>query len=212
MELIDKQTTMLFPTPIFTGRVSDVAVCDRIEKKLREMQKSEQGVAHNFGKFAFLTSDDIHVLPEMKELVDLIMNETGQILDVYKIKRKSHYITNMWANITHPNHRHHMHIHPNCLFSGIIYITAPQNCGATMFEDPRIHSRMIEPAYAENNVFNSAVFSVPPQKGRMLIWPSYLSHAVEYGTAKEDEDRIVLAFNIMIRGLIERRTARLELS
>lgn len=211
MELVQKQVTMLFPTPLFTGKVSDPALCDRIEAKLRDMQKLGQGLKHPHGDFAFLTEDNIQTLPEMKELVDLIMTESGQILDLYKIKRDSHYITNMWANITHPNHRHHAHIHPNCLFSGIIYITAPKNAGATMFTDPRLHARMIEPTFTERNDFNSAVFSVPPDRGRMLIWPSYLSHAVEYGTANENEDRIVVAFNIMIRGVIDRRTARLEL-
>jgi hypothetical protein len=70
---------------------------------------------------------------------------------------------------------------------------------------------MIEPTYTENNILNSAESSVPPQKGLMMMWPSYLSHAVQYGTAKEGEDRIVVSFNIMIRGLIDRRTAVLEL-
>jgi uncharacterized protein (TIGR02466 family) len=211
MQLIEKQMNALFPTPIFTGMVSDITACDRIEKKLREMEKSGQGVPHRFGRNAFLTQDDIHLLPEMKELVDLVMFESGLILDVYKIKRESHYITNMWANITRSNQRHLMHMHPNCLFSGLIYITTPKNCGATLFEDPRMRSRMIEPMYTENNVFNSAVFTAPAQKGRMLIWPSHLQHAVEYSTENVDEDRIVVAFNIMIRGLIDRRTARLEL-
>jgi uncharacterized protein (TIGR02466 family) len=211
MQLVDKQMQMLFPTPMFVGKLSDVTACDRVETKLREMQKADQGLRHNFSDFAFLTPDNIHVLPEMKELVDLIIKESGEILDLYKIKRESHYITNMWANITHPNHRHHMHIHPNCLFSGIIYIKAPQNCGPTIFFDPRINARMIEPTYTENNVFNSATLVAPAEKGRMLMWPSYLWHAVEYGTAKEDEDRIVVAFNVMIRGLIDRRTARLDL-
>ena len=211
MELVSKEMLALFPTPLFTGKLPDITTCDRIEAKLRKMQKEGQGVQHQFGGYAIITADDIQTLPEMKELVDVIMLEAGQILDIYKIKRDSHYITNMWANITHPNHRHHMHIHPNCLFSGIVYIKAPQNCGPTLFADPWIHARMIEPIFVEKNTFNSAIFTVPPEKGRMLIWPSYLSHAVEYGTAKEDEDRIVVAFNFMIRGLIDRRTARLEL-
>jgi uncharacterized protein (TIGR02466 family) len=211
MELIDKQMQALFPTPMFTGKLSDLAACDRVEKKLREMQETGQGLQHNFADFAFLTPDNIHALPEMKELVDLIMKESGEVLDFYKIKRDSHYITNMWANITHPNHRHHMHIHPNCLISGIVYIKAPKDCGPTLFFDPRINSRMIEPTFTEKNLFNSATFTVAAEKGRMLMWPSYLSHGVEYGTAKDNEDRIVVAFNIMIRGLIDRRTARLEL-
>ena len=211
MELIEKEMRMLFPTPLFTGKISDIAACDRVEKKLREMQKLGQGVPHEFAEFAFLTQDNIQTLPEMKELVDLIMKESELILDLYKIQRDSHYITNMWANITHPNHRHHMHIHPNCLFSGILYIKAPKNCGPTIFGDPRLHARMIEPTFTEKNTFNAAIFLAPPEKGRMLMWPSYISHGVEYGTAKDDEDRIVIAFNVMIRGLIDRRTARLEL-
>jgi uncharacterized protein (TIGR02466 family) len=211
MELIEKQTITLFPTPIFAGKISDITACDRIEKKLREMQKLEQGVPHKWGKFNFFTPDNIQTLPEMKELVDLVMKESNQILDFYKIKRDAHYITNMWANITSPNNWHHMHMHANCLFSGIFYIKTPENCGPTVFQDPKMHSRMIEPMYTANNIFNSAEFSVPPRKGVMLMWPSYLPHAVLNGTANEDEDRIVVAFNVMIRGLIDRRTARLEL-
>ena len=44
----------------------------------------------------------------------------------------------------------------------------------------------------------------------MLIWPSFLPHAVERGSAKTNEDRIVVAFNVMIRGKIENPTAYLE--
>jgi hypothetical protein len=45
----------------------------------------------------------------------------------------------------------------------------------------------------------------------MIMWPSYLLHAVDAGKSKTDEDRIVIAFNIMIRTTIETMTARLEL-
>ncbi len=88
MELTNKQAVMLFPTPIFAGKVSDITACDRIEKKLREMQRAGQGVPHKWGKSAFFTKDDIHTLPEMKELVDLVMAELKGILDEYKVKRR----------------------------------------------------------------------------------------------------------------------------
>jgi hypothetical protein len=55
-------------------------------------------------------------------------------------------------------------------------------------------------------------FFIGDQKGRMLIWPSHVPHAVESGTADESEERIVVAFNIMIRGFIDLFTARLDLS
>src|SRR5260370_36732702 len=87
--------------------------------------------------FAYMTPGAIQTLPEMTELVDWIMHESGKFLSAYRIKRDSHYITNMWANIANPNRRHHMHIHPNCLLSGLVYIRTPKNCGSTMFASPR---------------------------------------------------------------------------
>jgi uncharacterized protein (TIGR02466 family) len=209
MQLLDKEMHMLFPTALFSGRVPDTSLCDRLETKLREMQKARLGTAE--GR-TYITPDNLQTLPEMKELSDLILRESEQILNVYSIKRDSHYITNMWANITHPNHRHHMHIHPNCLLSGIIYIKTPKNCGPTIFGDPRLHARMIEPTFTQQNVHNSSTFLSLPEKGRMMMWPSYLSHGVEIGRADEPEDRITIAFNVMIRGLIDRPTARLVLN
>jgi uncharacterized protein (TIGR02466 family) len=211
-ELTAKQMFMLFPTPMFTGKLPDIGLCDRIEKKLRELQKSGKGMSSPEGAvLAYMTPDNIQTLPEMKELVDVVMWESGNILDAYKIKRDSHYITNMWANIANPNRRHHMHIHPNCLLSGLVYIRTPKNCGSTMFTSPRQLSKNLEPTYLGKNELNSDVFIMPAEKGRMLIWPSHVPHAVEQGAADEAEERIVVAFNIMIRGRIEAHTAYLDL-
>jgi uncharacterized protein (TIGR02466 family) len=211
-ELTAKQLFMLFPTPMFTGMLSDIGMCDRIEKKLRELQKSGKGTPSHDGMIlAYMTPDDLQTLPEMGELVDVIMAEAGTILDAYAIKRDSHYITNMWANIANPNRRHNFHNHPNCLLSGIVYIKVPKNCGRTIFASSRLNSKNIEPTYLHKNDINADIFSMPPEKGRMMIWPSHVPHAVEEGTANEAEDRIVLAFNVMIRGLIEQPTARWHL-
>jgi uncharacterized protein (TIGR02466 family) len=211
-ELTAKEIFMLFPTPMFTGKLSDISLCDRIEKKLRELQKSGKGFSSREGEIlAYMTPDDIQTLPEMKELVDVIMSESGKILDAYAMKRNSHYITNMWANIANPNRRHSMHAHPNCLLSGLVYIKTPRNCGPTVFASPRQLSKGLEPTYLKKNEINADVFVIPAEKGRMLIWPSHVPHAVEQGTANEAEERIIVAFNIMIRGLIELSTARLDL-
>jgi uncharacterized protein (TIGR02466 family) len=212
-ELTDKQLFLLFPTPMFTGKLPDLSMCDRIEKIVRGLHKSGKGrTAPEGAGLAYMTSDDIHTLPEMKELVDGIMRESGKVLDAYAIKRNSHYITNMWANIAHPNSRGHMHVHPNCLLSGLVYIKAPPNCGPTMFASPRRLSKNIEPAYFEKNDLNSDFIIMPAEKGRMLMWPSHIPHAQERGTANEAEERIVVPFNIMVRGLIDLFTARLNLS
>jgi uncharacterized protein (TIGR02466 family) len=213
VQLSAKQLFTMFPIPMFTGMLPDISLCDRIEKKLREVQKSGKGFPSPGGMIlAYMTPDNLQTLSEMKDLVDIIMAETSSILDFYAIRRDSHYITNMWANIANPNRRHNFHMHPNCLLSGLVYIRTPKNCGATIFASPRLHSKNLEPTYLRKNEFNADIFSIPPERGRMLIWPSHVPHAVEQGTANEGEDRIVVAFNVMIRGLIDHVTARLELS
>jgi uncharacterized protein (TIGR02466 family) len=211
-ELTAKQMFMLFPTPMFTGKLPDVAICDRVEKKLRELQKSGKGTFSPEGAvLAYMSPDNLQTLPEMKELAAVIMEESGIILDALAVKRDSHYITNMWANIANPNRRHFMHMHPNCLLSGVVYIKTPKNCGPTAFASPRLLARNLEPTYAKKNDLNADVFVMPAEKGRMVIWPSHMPHSVEQGSADEKEERIVVAFNIMIRGLIDTSTARLDL-
>jgi uncharacterized protein (TIGR02466 family) len=210
-ELTAKRGFMLFPTPMFTGMLPDISLCDRVEKIVREVQKSGQGRSSPpRAPPTYMTPDNLHTLPEMKELVDLVMPESGKILDAFAIIRDSHYITSMWANITHPNHSQHMHVHPNCLLSGLVYIKTPKNCGPTMFASLRRFTKNLEPRFREKNDINSDFFIVPAEKGRMLIWPSHIPHAVEQGMADENEDRITVPFNIMIRGHIELFTASLD--
>jgi uncharacterized protein (TIGR02466 family) len=211
-ELAAKEILMLFPTPMFTGRLPDIGLCDRIEKKLQELRRNGIGSFSREGAMlAYMSPDNLQTLPEMKDLVDVIMAESAKILDVYAMKRDSHYITNMWANIANPNRRHGMHHHPNCFLSGLVYIKTPRNCGPTVFASPRVLTKNLEPVYLKKNEFNADVFVMPAEKGRMLMWPSHVPHAVEEGKANESEERIVVAFNIMIRGLIEVPTARLDL-
>ena len=212
LELTRKQALMMFPTPLFTGVLSDLSVCDRVEKFVRDLQKAGKGKsAPERASRIFMTEDNLHTLPEMKELVAVILTETGKVLDAYAVQRDSHYITDMWANITHPNHFQPTHVHPNCLLSGLVYIRTPKNCGPTSFSSTRRYTKNLEPRYLQKNDLNSDFFVMPAEKGRMLIWPSHIPHAVEQGTAEESEDRITVPFNIMIRGRIDLFTANLDL-
>jgi uncharacterized protein (TIGR02466 family) len=208
MPLIERQVIELFPSCLFVGKVTDLTICDRLEAVVRAMQKAGQGT-HD--ETFFMTRDDIHMRPEMKELCVLVMTEAATVLDFYKIKRQSHYITDMWGNITNPNHRQAMHIHPNCLLSGIIYVTAPPDCGPTQWADPRPGARILEPSVSQLTPSNSGQFMIAPDKGVMVMWPSFMPHAVERGRNRTHADRIIVAFNVMIRGTLDNPTAHLEL-
>jgi uncharacterized protein (TIGR02466 family) len=212
MGLTAKEYFLLFPTGLFAGKLPDITLCDRVEKKLKDMEKSGQGAFAKTYLRSFMTLDKLHTLPEMKDLVNVIMEESRLILDLYKIRRDAHYISGMWANITSPNRRHNTHTHPNCLLSGLVYIRTPKDCGKTLFFSPRHLANSIAPDLIEKNELNADTFIYPVEKGRMVIWPSYLPHAVDNGNAEENEDRIVVAFNIMIRGRIDGPTVGLQLA
>lgn len=212
MALLAREMFLLFPTGFFTGTLPDISLCDRVEKKLRELQKSGQGYTAKTYLRNYMTPDNLQTLPEMKELVDIILEETKAILDVYRVKRDSHYITNMWANISSPNRRHNTHAHPNSLLSGVLYIRTPPGCGRTLFFSPRHLVNGIAPDLTAKTDLNAEVFMPPTERGRMVIWPSYLPHSVDNGNANDEEDRIVVAFNVMIRGKISHLTAALDLN
>jgi hypothetical protein len=77
-ELTGKQMFLLFPTPMFTGMLPDLSLCDRAERVIRDLQKGGKGRSSPPGAtLAYMTPDDIQTLPEMKELVEIVMRESG---------------------------------------------------------------------------------------------------------------------------------------
>jgi len=206
--IINKQLTPIFPSALFRAHVEDMSLVDDLKTELVKLKEQNTGFseANNF-----VSQDDLQNLPQFKALVDIVMSEGEQLLDFFGVVRDSHYISNMWGNITDPNHRHPVHIHPNSYLSGIIYLNAPDKCGYTAFTDPRPGARVFEPSYTQMNEWNGGVFMNVPEKGQLLFWNSWLPHGVERGFHNGEEDRIVIAFNIMIKGKISTKTANLVL-
>jgi uncharacterized protein (TIGR02466 family) len=205
--------TSLFPTALVSGKLQDMSLVDKLEKRILELRDKKQG---NFEAGNFVTADDLHSPEYGEPFIEfgrVVLAETANFLDFHRVKRDAHYITNMWANVTNPNHRHPVHMHPNCLVSGLLYVKTPDDCGATAFVDPRPAARVFEPSYTQMFEYNGGVFRNPAKKGTMLFWPSWLYHGVDRGFTKdENEERITIAFNVMILGKIDTPTAKLELN
>lgn len=210
LRLLEPTLMSLFPSPLFVGKVSDDSLCDKLVESVYKLRDEKQG---SFEAGNFTTWDDLHGHQDFIHLSELVLKETYQVMDFLKVKRDNHYITGMWANITNPNHRHPLHLHPNSFLSGILYIKVPEKAGGTVFPDPRPAARVFEPSYEQMFEWNSGRFTFPATKGTMLIWPSWMQHGVERGFTEDDtQDRIAIAFNVQMIGKIETRTAKLELT
>ncbi|MGF1633630.1 MAG: TIGR02466 family protein [Phycisphaerae bacterium] len=100
-----------------------------------------------------------------------------------------------WANVNEKGDWNESHIHPNCPWSGVYYPatdTRPEAGGAIRFTEPRIQALMLahplNPFHATNNV------RIRPVPGMMVVFPSFLYHAVDPYLG--EEPRISIAINL----------------
>ena len=106
-------------------------------------------------------------------------------------------IKGIWININKKGDYNLKHFHPTHDLSGVFWIKTPEKCGNLEFESPNeltqykhmdCYSDEIKKHY---NIFHSYWFS--PVEGRMIIFPSSLSHSVDPNQSRED--RISISFN-----------------
>ena len=114
---------------------------------------------------------------------------------------------NAWANVNRRGHGNEFHTHPGSFWSGTYYVddggiaADPERLdGAFEMQDPR----GVAPAmYAPNLAFNvpggqsvGASELIHPKAGQVVLFPSWLSHAVR--PYHGDRERISIAFNFSV--------------
>lgn len=106
---------------------------------------------------------------------------------------------NAWAMVNGPGNSTRAHIHPHSIFSGVVYLKVDAESGAIAFLDPRAGAQMLTPPLVEGDseLFSGRVRR-QPMAGSLLLFPSWLWHEVEPGTASS-ELRICIAFNVGLR-------------
>jgi len=113
---------------------------------------------------------------------------------------------NAWANVNGTGHGNEFHTHPGSFWSGTYYVDDggigedPGLGGEFEIQDPRGGApAMYAPRLAINAPGGLAMGSsetIPPKAGRILMFPSWLSHAVRPYTGTRQ--RISIAFNLSV--------------
>lgn len=121
-------------------------------------------------------------------------------------RQRMKWRVNAWANINGPGNGNDMHCHPGAFWSGCFYVDdggingRDHIGGAIEFYDPRGPLPM-----AYNPLVKMAIKGcitaglgerIFPQNGRLLIFPSWLLHAVQ--AYEGDARRISVAFNLSL--------------
>jgi len=196
-----------FPTHIFQVDVPEPEAMNNrlLEAIYAERDRDQKGISRsNFPQLGgWHSHNDLHKNEKYKELVDIIGTATHKIGEelTYDQSRKI-TIGTMWSIINPPGSSNRAHVHPGCLWSGVYYIQAAKNAGSIEFIEPRTMHLMNQPKWQPNTKRpkeNWPKVRCTPIPGRMIIFPSWLYHAVEPNMSEaegEKANRVIISFNL----------------
>ena len=169
----------LFPTPVYCSRLNRQLT----KKELKAVEKFKGDLYKNEGNF---TSNNTYILnmPVFKQLKnDLMFFVNDYFLKIVETSNEiTPYITQSWLNYTKESEFHHTHEHPNSFLSAVFYINADEeNDKIKFYKSGYNQMKLIVKNF---NIFNSASWSFSVAENNILIFPSHLSHCVEFKKGK----------------------------
>jgi uncharacterized protein (TIGR02466 family) len=203
----------LFSTPVYLGSC-DVTNGDVISAENTKFVNPCSGDL-TYGNNGSISTNTtwLETVPELKRNVEANLNE--YVFGILGASRESVYLEHQssWVNLHQHGDRAATHVHVNSMFSGVVYLSVPDNSGEIIFSMPS----MI-PTYATNtvnldivdpNLYNMREFPVMPEKGMILIFPSHLPHYVT--ASRSNINRYSVAFNYFVKGEVGSQESRLTL-
>ncbi len=194
MEIIPKT---LFPSMVWTSLFDDRAILNPhlLELAYQLRDSDPKGVANTNVK-GWQSPNNLQNLPEFNAINLRILQACQRIGESIKFKPNLVFHIQSWVNISPPGASNQIHYHANCHFSGVYYISlkAPE-CGSIYFRDPRIASRMMTYPITALNDFTAEEILMPPEEGRMYVFPGWMEHGVEENMS--DRDRVGISFNVL---------------
>ena len=115
------------------------------------------------------------------------------------------HLNSAWVVSQHENEYNPLHNHTGCDISGVIYLKTPDTKGRRNIESKKgkddndgditfVHSAM---GQRNHDILEKGIFTITPQTGQMVLFPSYLLHTVYPFMGKEE--RRCIAFNAVYR-------------
>ena len=176
---------MVFPTPVQIYKYEN-----NIEKELKHIERlewKEQPANGNFRSAdSYLTKHEQlqKIVLFFKECIDdycnTIINSEQRLV-----------ITQLWGNKNPKGSKHHEHVHPNSILSGVFYLRQDPKLPPIQFSKSNQESMKLDPR--KYNTYNAETFLLPCTSGELILFPSNLRHSVPVNQG--DEERISLSFN-----------------
>ncbi len=184
----------LFPIPFMRvpGALAPALVAGLVAH-FTARARTDNNASPNLSHTEMLQPGDSPLLGDVAALVTPHLVEFGSLLFG---ERLGWSIKELWVNVLDTGGRQAMHNHANSFASGVIYLTPTHADARTVFmKSPGGHDfafRNDHPAAATGPYSADKWISPEPSPGDLVLFPSYLMHAVPPNPGPR---RISLAFN-----------------
>ena len=180
-----EELLQIFPTPILISKYEG-----DLSKELKYVDSlpyKEQKQNANF------KSQDTYLMEieELKSIKDFFYESLNKYTKNINQSDQRLVITQCWANKNPPGSKHHEHVHPNSILSGVFYLRQDKTLPPIQFAKSVQAAMKLDPKKYNN--LNSETFLLPCTSGELLLFPSDLKHSVPTNIGKES--RLSMSFN-----------------
>ena len=175
----------IFPTPVLiTKYEGDISEETKYVENLEYLSQKEN---KNF------KSKDSYLLKH--EIFKNIKSFFGESITKYTEKilnsKQRLVITQCWTNRNPPGAKHHEHVHPNSILSGVFFFRIGGKLPPIQFAKSTQSAMKLDPAKYNN--ITAETFLLPCVPGELLLFPSNLKHSVPMNLS--EETRYSMSFN-----------------
>ena len=175
----------IFPTPLlitkYEGSLVDelkyIDTLDWIEQKANQNFKSKDTYLLNHEQF--------------KNIKNFIYESLNKFTKDISQSDQRLVVTQCWLNKNPKGSKHHEHVHPNSIISGVFYFRQDPKLPPISFSKSIQSAMKLDPKKYNN--LNSDTFLLPCIDGELILFPSNLKHSVPINMG--DEPRISMSFN-----------------
>ena len=175
----------IFPTPLLITKYEGSLV-DEL-KHINTLDWIKQNSNENF------KSKDTYLLDheQFKNIKNFIYEALNKFTkNVFQSDQRL-VVTQCWLNKNPKGSKHHEHVHPNSIISGVFYFKQDPKLPPISFSKSIQHAMKLDPKKYNN--LNSETFLLPCTDGELILFPSNLKHSVPVNMG--DEPRISMSFN-----------------
>lgn len=143
------------------------------------------------------SAPDLHRDPVFSALLDDLAEAVRMAHHALHYAVDGFRVTGLWANALEAGQHHPVHTHANNFWSGAVVLRCGDPGARLTFEHPNPAARAVLPSRTVLDPANSTSWSVPPEPGTLVLFPSWLQHHVP---PVRHGDRVSLAFNAVLTG------------